>query len=96
MWSDGPNNQLKNKYVMGSLDKSSRKHKVQMTWNFIATSHGKRPVDGVGATVKREAGQKIHARQNINNLDDFEKAVANLENIKITKISSEKGFKHSA
>ena len=81
---------------MGSLDKSSRKHKVQMTWNFIATSHGKRPVDGVGATVKREAGQKIHARQNINNLDDFEKAVANHENIKITKISSEKGFKHSA
>ena len=81
---------------MGSLDKSSRKHKVQMTWNFIATSHGKGPVDGVGATVKREAGQKIHTRQNINNLDDFEKAVANLKNIKITKISSEKGFEHAA
>ena len=80
---------------MGSLDKSSRKHKVQMTWNFIATSHGKGPVDGVGATVKREAGQKIHTRQNINNLDDFEKAVANLKNIKITKISSE-GFEHAA
>ena len=67
-----------------------------MTWNFIATSHGKGPVDGVGATVKREAGQKIHTRQNINNLDDFEKAVANLKNIKITKISSEKGFEHAA
>ena len=67
-----------------------------MTWNFIATSHGKGPVDGVGATVKREAGPKIHTRQNINNLDDFEKAVANLKNIKITKISSEKGFEHAA
>ena len=45
--------------------------------------------------MKREAGQKIHARQNTNNLDDFEKAVANLKNIKITKISSE-GFEHAA
>ena len=95
VWSDGPNNHFKNKYVMGSLDKSLRKHKVQMTWNFSATSYGKGPVDRVGATVKREAGQKIHARQSTNNLDDFEKAVANLKNIKITKISSE-GFEHAA
>ena len=73
---------------MGSLDKLSRKHKIHMIWNFSATTHGKSPVDGVGATVKREAGQKIHTRwQNINNLDDYEKAVANLRNIKITKIS---------
>ena len=75
---------------MGSLDKLSRKHKIHMIWNFSATTHGKSPVDGVGATVKREAGQKIHTRwQNINNRDDYEKAVANLRNIKITKISEE-------
>ena len=47
--------------------------------------------------MKREAGQKIHTRQqNINNLDDLEKAVVNLKNIKITKISSEKVFEHAA
>ena len=88
VWSDGPSNQFKNKYVMGSLDKLSRKHKVHMIWNFSATSHGKGPVDRVGATVKREAGQKICTRQqNVNNLHDFEKAVATLKNVKVTKIS---------
>ena len=95
--SDGPSNQFKNKYIMGLLDKLSRKHNVRMIWNFSATSHGKGPVDGLGATVKREAGQKICTRQhNINNLDDFEKAVVNLKSIKITKISSEKVFEHAA
>ena len=46
--------------VMGSLDKSSRKHKVQMTWNFSATSHGKGPVDRVRATVKRGRSKDSH------------------------------------
>ena len=47
--------------------------------------------------MKREAGQKIHTRQqNINNLDDLEKVVVNLKNIKITKISSEKVFERAA
>ena len=82
--------------VMGALDKLSRKHKVHMTWNFSATSHGKCPVDRIRATVKREIGQKICTRQqNINNLDDFEKAVANLKNIKITKASPEEVFEHA-
>ena len=68
--------------VMDSLDKRSRKHKVHMIWNFSATSHGKGPIDGVVATVKREAGQKIYLRQqNIINLDDFGKAVANLKKV---------------
>ena len=61
VWSDGPSNQFKNKYVMSSLGKLSREHKVHMICSFSATSHGKGPVDGVGTTVKREAGQKITA-----------------------------------
>ena len=48
VWSDDPSNQFKNKYVMSSLDKLSRKHKVHMIWNFCATSHGKDPVDRAG------------------------------------------------
>ena len=71
---------------MGSLDKLAGKHNVHIIWNFSATSHGKGPVDGVGAAVKRETANKIRTRQlNINNLDDFDKAVSNL---RITKISS--------
>ena len=44
--------------------------------------------------MKRETCLKICTRQpNINNLHDLEKGVANLKNIQITKISSEKVFK---
>ena len=47
--------------------------------------------------MKREAGQKIHTRQQIiNNLDNFEKAVANLKDTKITKISSKEVFERAA
>ena len=97
IWSDGPNSQFKNKYVMGSLDLLSKKHDIDIIWNFSATSHGKGAVDGVGATVKREANQKTLTRRNaINNLDDFEMAVLNLKNIKITKISEEEVYERAA
>ena len=89
VWSDGPSNQFKNKYVVSSLGKLSRKHKVHVICSCSATIHGKGPVDGVVTTVKREAGQKICPKQlSNNNLDDFEKAVANLKSIKTTKILS--------
>ena len=95
--SDRPNSQFKNKYVMGSLDLLSKKHDIDIIWNFSATSHGKGPVDGVGATVKREASQKTLTRRHaINNLDDFEMAVLNLKNIKITKISEEEVYECAA
>lgn len=40
---------------MSALDMLSLKHNVKLAWNFSATSHGKGPVDGIGATVKRMA-----------------------------------------
>ena len=97
VWSDGPNSQFKNKYVIGSLDLLSKKHDIDIIWNFSATSHGKGSVDDVGATVKREASQKILTRRHaINNLDDFEMAVLTLKNIKITKIPEEEVYEHAA
>ena len=39
VWSDRPNSQFKNKYVMGSLDLLSKKHDIDIIWNFSATSH---------------------------------------------------------
>lgn len=53
VWSDGPASQFKNQYVMSSLPHLESKHNVTIKWNFFATSHGKGPVDGIGATVKR-------------------------------------------
>ena len=58
IWTDGPKSQFKNKYVMYSMQMLSDKHNVQISWNFSATSHGKGPVDGIGATLKRVADKK--------------------------------------
>ena len=97
VWSDGHIGQFKNKYVMGSLHLLSKKHDIDIIWEFSATSHGKGPVDGAGATVKRKASQKtLMRRHTINNLDDFEMAVLNLKNIKITKISEEEVYECAA
>ena len=97
VWSDGRNSQFRNKYVMGSLDLLSKKHNIDIIWDFSATSHGKGPVDSAGATVKREASQKtLTCRHTMNNLDDFEMAVLNLKNIKITKISEEEVYECAA
>ena len=58
---------------------------------------GKGHVDGVGATVKRKATLKTLTRRHaIINLDDFEMAVLNLKNIKITKISEEEVYECAA
>ena len=47
--------------------------------------------------MKREASQKTLTRRHaINNLDDFEMAVLNLKNIKITKISEQEMFERAA
>ena len=46
--------------------------------------------------MKREASpKKLTRRHAINNLDDFEMAVLNLKNIKITKISEEDVYEHA-
>ena len=62
VWSDGPNSQFKNRYVMEALKLLCVRHNIDIKWNFSATSHGKGPVDGVGTAVKREAWNKIRNR----------------------------------
>ena len=52
IWTDGPASQFKNQYVMASMPMLSAKHKVKLSWNLSATSHGEGPTDGVGATLK--------------------------------------------
>ena len=89
IWTDGPLSQFKNKYVMSALNFLSTTYKIRIIWNFSATSHGKGPVDGVGAAVKRQAECKIRCRKSIiNNVDDFYHAVCDLNNIDVVKISS--------
>ena len=54
-WIDGPASQFKNQYVMASMPMLSAKNNMKLSWNFSAASHGKGPIDGVGATLKRRA-----------------------------------------
>ena len=59
-----------------------------LSWNFSATSHGKGPINGVGATLKRQAMEKIQTRKCvINNASEVFDAVQG-SNIKVTMINS--------
>jgi len=77
IWTDEPARQFKNKYVIDAMKELSRNcHNVKLVWNFFATSHGKGPVDGVEATLKRIAADKVRSRQCIiNGMADFIAAV---------------------
>lgn len=67
IWSDGPSNQFKNKFI-GALIVLFEKHfKIKIFWNFFATSHGKGCVDGIGAVVKNRVRRLVNSRQAIVN-----------------------------
>ena len=88
IWTDGPASQFKNQYVITSMPMLSAKHNVKLSWNFSATGHGKGPIDGVGATLKRQAMEKVQIRKCvINNASEFFNAVQG-SNIKVTMINS--------
>lgn len=75
VWSDGPNNQFKNKYIAALIKHFEQIFKVKMYWNFFATSHGKSCVDGIGAIVKNRVRRLMNSRQKIvNSSSDFANA----------------------
>jgi len=51
-----------NRYNVNSLPLMNVAYHCQTSWNFIATSHGKSPVDGVGGAVKRAVRDKVRCR----------------------------------
>ena len=52
LWSDGPSNQFKNRFMARFMEMSEEKHAPNISWNFFATSHGKGAVDGVGGLTQ--------------------------------------------
>ena len=77
------------KPVCDGVDKHVvKKHNVKLSCNFSATSHGIGPVDGVGATLKMHAMEKVQTHiVTINNANEFCQAVRD-SNIKVTLIST--------
>ena len=53
IFSDGPSSQFKNRY-MANFYRILQRKGIKIKWHFFATSHGKRVVDGLGETVKKE------------------------------------------
>jgi hypothetical protein len=78
IFSDGPTSQFKNRYMLAMLATFSKTFSFeQVQWSFFAASHGKGPVDGIGAVAKRLVWQAVRNRETlVNNAASF---VATLE-----------------
>lgn len=67
IWSDGPSNQFKNKYMAAALKILETKFSKKIIWNYHATAHGKACIDGVGAVAKKKVKRLIRTRKAIVN-----------------------------
>lgn len=67
IWSDGPNNQFKNRYTAALIKIFEEQFHIKIYWNFFATSHGKGCVDGLGAVVKNRVKRLVKSRKAIVN-----------------------------
>ena len=64
IFSDGPASQFKNRYILSLLPTLRTNFSMQQVrWSFFASSHGKGPVDGVGAVAKRLVWQSVRNRE---------------------------------
>lgn len=72
--SDGPSAQYKNRsnfYLMIRQVKKVFPEAEFLSWNFSAAGHGKGPMDGVGAVVKRTADKAVAQYADLTNIEDF-------------------------
>lgn len=52
IFSDGPISQFKQRFLFSNLHGWETENDLKIRWNFLATSHSKRVVDGIGGTLK--------------------------------------------
>ena len=84
IWSDRPSSQLKNRYVAAALSWLQAETDIQTGWNFLAASHGKGAVDGIGGTIKRLTGRRtVTAKSIITDSVSFFNAVNNKSKVKV-------------
>ncbi|CAF1486587.1 unnamed protein product [Adineta ricciae] len=63
--------EFKRRFLFGNLCRLSDKFKVQLSWHFSATAHGKGVVDGIGRTIKRLVYLAILSGQSCDLAADF-------------------------
>ena len=89
IWSDGQSSQFKNRFIAASIPWLEEKHKLKICWNFFATSHGKKSVNGIGGVVKRMATQKVIQRKvNITKAASCYDAINSESNVKVFLIEA--------
>lgn len=91
IFSDGCSAQFKNKYNISNLCYFLNDFKLTCEWNFLATSHGKGAVDGIGGLIKSRVWVLVKSRKAIvNSALDFFKCAQEISEIKALYVSAQK------
>ncbi|CAF1536035.1 unnamed protein product, partial [Rotaria sp. Silwood1] len=70
-FSDGAASQFKQRFHFRNLTRIADERKINLSWHFFATSHGKGVVDGIGGIVKRLVWSAILAGGVCRSAEDF-------------------------
>lgn len=89
LWTDGPNNQFKNKYMAAAIKAFEVKFRKKIIWNYHATAHGKSCVDGIGAVAKNKMKRLVNSRKSVVNcakdfVNSFKEEPSNVELIEMS------------
>ena len=85
-FSDGAASQFKQRYLFQNMTKMMAEHDLKLSWNFLATSHGKGVVDAVGDIVKRIVWQEIMTKKQCRSATDFVRIAKTKTKTKTKKI----------
>lgn len=90
IWSDGPNNQFKNRFMASAIKIFEAKFRKKIIWNYHASNHGKSVVDGIGATAKSKIKRMVKSRKSVVNCakefaDSFNAEPSKVEIIEMTR-----------
>ena len=86
--SDGSAAQFKNRFNLLNLLNFEKDHDLQVSWHFLATSHGKGTVDAIGGVVKNVVNRRVISQNLIiSNAKEFcSLAIQHINNEKINVI----------
>jgi hypothetical protein len=94
LWSDGPASQWKNRYLYKFMNNLVSRYSLSiLQWNFFAASHGKGPVDGVGAIAKKTVWNAVKSRKcRVSSAQDFCGVLNKVENRSLEAINVQEFF----
>ena len=70
--TDSPTSQYRNRTIFQFIAQHQDEFSIDARSNYLESGHGKGPCDGLGASVKRSAGDAVkHGKCSIQNANDF-------------------------